>query len=298
MKNTIFANAAIASGLILFGAGCGTSTPTPTPTPNPTPVVSDSPKNATYTVDNAKVTLVDGKSIVALGDGATEKQITTYFGNEAVGDLNGDGKDDTAFILTQSSGGTGMFYYVVAALKTANGYDGTNAVLLGDRIAPQSTVFQNGKITVNYADRGPNDSFAVQPSVGVSKTVRFMNGKLTDVTNIARITDQKWTWLGTKMNDGKTISPKKAQAFTLTMKEDGTLSGTTDCNGYFGSYTTDGNKIAFDKIGSALMFCEGAQEGIYMKYLADIESFLITKDGKLALQIKMDSGTMTFSSQP
>jgi len=51
-----------------------------------------------------------------------------YFGNEATGDLNGDGQADKAFLVTQDPGGSGTFYYVIAALKTAAGAACTVAV--------------------------------------------------------------------------------------------------------------------------------------------------------------------------
>jgi len=42
-------------------------------------------------------------------------------------------------LLTQETGGSGIFYYVAFALNTENGYAGGRTVLLGDRIAPQTT---------------------------------------------------------------------------------------------------------------------------------------------------------------
>ncbi len=116
-------------------------------------------KTATYTIEGQKVTL---------GNGGTR-----YFGNELKTDLNGDGKEDVVFLLTQNLGGSGTFYYAVAALQTANGYIGSDGYLLGDRIAPQTTEVsqnpaQHGVIVINYADRGPTDSFATPPSIGKS----------------------------------------------------------------------------------------------------------------------------------
>jgi hypothetical protein len=94
---------------------------------------------------------------------------TRYFGNETRGDFNGDGTEDVAYLLTASGGGSGTFYYVVAALKTDTGYIGTNAIFLGDRIAPQTTEFRDGKIIVNYAERKMDEPMTVPPSIGVSK---------------------------------------------------------------------------------------------------------------------------------
>jgi len=96
-----------------------------------------------------------------------------YFGNEAVGDLNGDGAADTAFLLSRASG-TSFSYYVAVKLKTAAGYYGTNAILLGTNIAPQTTEVQNGELIVNYAERATDGS----ASVGVSKYFKMVGNEL------------------------------------------------------------------------------------------------------------------------
>ena len=151
------------------------------PVPNtaePVQLAADAYKNAAYRINGQLTTLVNGRAATSSAPGSASKIVTEYFGNVAMGDLNGDGSPDVAFILTQSGGGSGTFYYVVAALATPNGYEGTNAILLGDRIAPQSTSIDQGQITVTYADRNPTDPMTTKPSVGVSKTLIVTNGIL------------------------------------------------------------------------------------------------------------------------
>jgi hypothetical protein len=135
-------------------------------------------KNASYRIEGQPVTLVDGRAETPVAPGSASKVVTQYFGNEATGDLNNDGLPDRAFILTQNSGGSGTFYYAVVALKTVNGYQGTNAVLLGDRIAPQTTEIKGGQLIVNYADRAPDSPMTAQPSIGVSKYLRVEGATL------------------------------------------------------------------------------------------------------------------------
>lgn len=146
--------------------------------------VSADYKNATYKIQNKDVTLVNGSSEVAAAPGSASKIVTKIFGNEVKGDFNGDGTEDVAFILTQSEGGSGTFYYEVAALKTANGYQGTNAILLGDRIAPQTTEFRNGEVIVNYAERKPGEPMTTRPSIGVSKYLAVQGSTLVEKASI------------------------------------------------------------------------------------------------------------------
>jgi hypothetical protein len=79
--------------------------------------------------------------------------------------------------LTQYSGGSGTFYYIAAVISYNNIYKGTNAILIGDRIAPQSTEFRNGEIIVNYADRKPGEPMTATPSVGTSEYFKIVNGE-------------------------------------------------------------------------------------------------------------------------
>ena len=138
-------------------------------------------KNISYEIEGRTITLINGSAESEAAPGSASKLITQYFGNEVTADLNGDGLNDVAFLLTQSGGGSGTFYYVVAALKTSNGYAGTNAVLLGDRIAPQTTEFREGELIVNYAERRPNEPMTAQPSVGVSKYLKISDGRLIEI---------------------------------------------------------------------------------------------------------------------
>ena len=116
--------------------------------------------NATYKIENDLIKLTNGKSEIEIAPGSASKLITTVWKQPVVGDLNGDKADDSALILIQESGGSGTFYYVAANISTNEGkYIGTNAILLGDRINPQSIKIQNGNIIVNYLDRKENEYY-------------------------------------------------------------------------------------------------------------------------------------------
>ena len=123
----------------------------------------------TFTLSGEPVTLVDG--VAQVQTPFTGASITTvrYFGNEVTHDVDGDGVDDVVFLVTQDAGGSGIFFYAVGALKREGGYIGTSGVLLGDRIAPQTTEKGEGRmVIVNYADRAPGEPMAARPSIGKS----------------------------------------------------------------------------------------------------------------------------------
>jgi len=146
---------------------------------NTLPVQLDS-RNGTYVIENKPTTLVNGLSEEII-PGSASKITTRYFGNEASGDLNNDNQEDAVFLLSQNGGGSGTFYYVAALLHTTNGSQGTNAILLGDRIAPQTTEIREGKIIVNYAERKPDEPMTARPSVGVSKYFKIQGNTLVEL---------------------------------------------------------------------------------------------------------------------
>lgn len=141
-------------------------------------VISDY-KNATYVLNGEPVQLVNGFAETEASPGSATKVVTRYFGNQLLTDLNGDGVEDVAFILTQETGGSGIFYYAVGAVMTDGGYIGTDGYLLGDRIAPQSTdVSPNPRhknvVVFNYVDRALDEPMTAQPSIGKSAYLKLV----------------------------------------------------------------------------------------------------------------------------
>lgn len=127
-------------------------------------------KNSSFTIDGRAVHLVNGVSVAEVVPNSASKVTTRYFGNEAYGDVNGDGTIDTAFLVSQNTGGSGLFYYVVVALTEKDGYKITNAFFIGDRIAPQSTEINSsaGELLVNFAERKDGEPMSTPPSVGAT----------------------------------------------------------------------------------------------------------------------------------
>ena len=265
-----------------------------------------SPKDATYTINHQQVTLKNGVAETEAAPGSASKITTRYFGNAVKHDFDGDGREDVAFLLTQETGGSGTFFYVVAALNTIGGYVGSQATLIGDRIAPQTTNMGKGNIIiVNYADRNPGESFAVRPSMGKSlyllldpKTMQFgeVVQNFEGEADPARMTlgMKTWNWISTTYNNDTQVKPRTASKFSITFKNNGTFSATTDCNSMGGDYAVNGNKISFGKMMSTMMYCDGSQESEFKKMLGEVQSFLFTSKGELVFNLKLGSGSMIF----
>ncbi|MHB1193659.1 MAG: hypothetical protein ACYC6F_11490 [Longimicrobiales bacterium] len=130
-------------------------------------------RDAAYVIDGVRTRLDRGVSDTEAAPGSASRIVTRYFGSELKTDLDGDDREDVVFLLTQERGGSGTFFYAVAALSTDSGYVGSDGYLLGDRISPQTTEVSRNRrhkyvVVVNYADRGPGEPLTAQPSVGRS----------------------------------------------------------------------------------------------------------------------------------
>lgn len=111
---------------------------------------------------------------------------------------------------------------------------------------------------------------------------------------ISNILSKKWTWEKNIATDGTvTVTPKKIDAFSFTLKEDSSLSGTTDCNSFFGSFTTNADNLSFGQLGSTMMYCEDAQESTFMQALQNVTKYTFSTTTK-SLILMTASGTMYF----
>jgi heat shock protein HslJ len=262
-------------------------------------------KNTEYTIGGRTIRLVDGVAEIAAAPGSAARIVTRYFGNEVRGDLNGDGREDVLFLLTQETGGTGTFFYAVAALNFERGFVGAEGMLIGDRIAPQTTALRSdGVAVVNYADRAPGESFSTPPSVGKTIWVKLdpRTLRLGEVVqdfegeadpDVMELGMKTWVWIRA-VDGGNEIVPRQADAFTLTF-EGGTFSATTDCNRVRGGYTTQGRQLTFaENMAATRMFCADSQESIFTELLTRTASYAFTSRGELVLQLADDAGSITF----
>lgn len=301
----------IVSGLIVYGFK-NTSSPINTTVPTsfipvkvPTVTEKIDAQNQSYTIEGKTFKLIQGEAIVESAPGSASKQIVRIFGEPVLGDLNGDGKEDAAVLLVNTNGGSGTFYYAVLVLSDNGVVKTTNTLLLGDRIAPQTVEIHDDKAVYNYAERKAGEPMTTQPSIGKSLYVYYdaKSGEIGELVknfegeanpSMMSLPMKKWVWVKTQMNDGKVTTPKKADAFTITFTKDGKVSLGTDCNTIGGTYTTNGNKLAFSQMMSTMMYCDGSQEGDFSQAIENVASYLFTSKGELILEIKMDSGTMIF----
>lgn len=262
--------------------------------------VALSPENATYTIDGESFTLVEGKVEKEIAPDSATQNMVSLFGEPAYGDIDRDGDDDAVVILVNDAGGSGTFYYAAIAANIDGEYKGTDTILLGDRIAPQTFYIEGNRAIVNYVVRAPGEPFTAQPSIGESLHLQFDPESLMLITvevdfegeadpSVMKLDMHTWTWVSTTYESEEELTPKNPQAFTITFKEDGTFSATTDCNSMGGTYEVDDQGITFgENIAMTKMYCEGSQEQEFAALFGEIESYTFTSRGQLIFTL--DSG--------
>lgn len=130
-------------------------------------------ENLTVTIDQQAFNLRDGVAELPAAPGTATKNTLRVVGSLVPGDINDDGKLDTALLLANDPGGSGTFYYGVVAVNDGGAYRASNALPLGDRIKPQGIHFTDGRFVYRFLDRKPGEPMAAEPSVEKTVVVAF-----------------------------------------------------------------------------------------------------------------------------
>lgn len=138
------------------------------------------------------------------------------------------------------------------------------------------------------ANLGQAAAYAVTDGV-----LTLLNAEGTALLTLSERTEPGLTdavWLATMVNNGREAVTGLIEGTQITaiFGEDGSLSGTSGCNNYVTSYTTDGDSIEIGMVASTMMFCaepEGVmdQETAYVTMLPTAATYSI-QNGVLELR--------------
>jgi hypothetical protein len=96
----------------------------------------------------------------------------------ATGKLNADETNDGVAICLVDGGGSGNFRELCLLLNNDNKGVHADTASIGDRIKVTALKITDGKVTVNYLDRGPKDAMATAPYLNKTVCFRVENDKL------------------------------------------------------------------------------------------------------------------------
>lgn len=126
------------------------------PTPTNTGLTEDTLFNMQYLSPmlQVPVQLVNGE-FSGVVDGV---ELTTRVRPEiAFGDLNGDGIDDAALLLSENTGGSGIFVSLIAVYSLGDQFQQAPAVMIDDRPIIDQVALENNLIKLAGLLHGPND---------------------------------------------------------------------------------------------------------------------------------------------
>jgi len=225
--------------------------------------------------DNA-VTLRDG---VYEGEpfapgGASRPRVELLDMHPVLHDLDGDGIDDTAVLLSESSGGTGKLTYLAIVSCRDGRAVNIGTIGLGDRIMIRSMAGQEGAIIVEFVTVGPAEPLCC-PTRNVQNTYRLREGKLflasSEVQGTLSLADLKGvTWRLSRLERNERV-PEGVKV-TAVFGE-GRVSGSGGCNRYSAAVVeTDPPRFSIGPAASTKMACPNPAGGFEDRYFSALQA--------------------------
>lgn len=133
--------------------------------------------------------LINGSYENGSGDNTAQVKVLPQ---STLGDLNGDGKNEAAVLLSENYGGSGVFVSLIAFQKNGDSLQQSPAILIDDRPVINSLSIADGKVTLDAVIHGENDPM-VSPSLGVVETYQLYGDALalTGLSETISGTEQK-----------------------------------------------------------------------------------------------------------
>lgn len=131
-------------------------------------------------------------------------------------------------------------------------------------------------------------------SVACSPTPKPETASPTPANAITNIT---WQWTSvTNRSSGETTQVSAPQNYTLTFREDGTLSGKADCNTFNGTYSQQGG-ISITIGASTKAYCgDSSLDQQYLQLLSEVTAGGPDGQGNLALETPGGEQRMLFAN--
>ncbi len=233
-------------------------------------------KNATYSgIYDQPVTLTGGKfEGEPFVEGGASRPTVWYIDNsETYGDLNGDGGDDSAVLLVENSGGSGVFSYAGAQLNQAGQPLDAGTAPLGDRTQLISMSIANQQVVAEIVTPGPDEALCCG-TLKVRKTLALQDGKLAEVGseelgNVSLDDLMGTHWVLERLDRDQPVLT--GTIITADFAE-GQVAGSAGCNSYNASVSSDGGQnLAVGPAISTQMACGQAVMDQELAYLTALQ---------------------------
>jgi heat shock protein HslJ len=189
-------------------------------------------------------------------------------------DLDGDGNDDAAVLLAESSGGSGVITWL-AVVSCRDGRAVTIGTIgLGDRVMIRSMAGREGAIVVEFVAAGPGEPLCC-PTRKVRNTYRLGDGKLllasSEVQGTLSLADVKGvTWRLSRLGRNERV-PEGVKVTAVF--GDGRVSGFGACNRYSAAVVeTDPQGFSIGPAASTKMACPDPAGGFEDRYFSALQA--------------------------
>jgi len=150
----------------------------------------------------------------------------------ARGDLDGDGEDEAAVMLTTNFGGTGVYHYVAVVDQLAAENRNLDTRLVGDRIQLRGMRIDEGRLVLDIVRAGPGDAGCC-PAEVVTLQYRLQDGRLSEPVQVGastRLSLDALVGAAWRLSAWKSGEPAEGR-LTLEYSE-GRFLGSAGCNRY------------------------------------------------------------------
>ena len=264
--------------------------------PGRSPVLEELAQTTYGGVFDRPITLVDGRwegePYVEGGVSRPSVGLVDHF--ILIGDLDGDGVDDAAALLWESSGGSGTRLYLAAMGRHDQEFVNLGTILVGDRVQIRSGAIDDGKISLAIVRAGPEDAACCPTETAVATWALSENGltsvgdEITGRLSLADLDGSEWALVELGRDQPLPEEIEISLAF-----QDDRVSGKSGCNSYFAGITAENpGELDFNGMGATRMACpEPAMEfeRRYLTALSSASKFSLLA-GRLVLTCDTDEG--------
>lgn len=264
-------------------------------------------KNALYQgIYDAPVQLTDGQYQGEGVDADSASLPSVTYLNHEFGDLNGDGVADAVVLLVENSGGSGSFVYLAAVINEAGEASNVSTVLVGDGVQVESITVEGATIHLQAKTFAADDPQCC-PSLEQTLSYTFEAAQLvsqqpaSDTSDEGRIPAPPaelvgvWQWVEFEdFGEGTSIIVEDPTKYTIKFNDDNTYEVVADCNLSSGNFRALEGGIVIEGGPTTLAECgEGSHYDAFLTKLGAVATYVL-QDGKLYLNLMMDSGNMVF----
>lgn len=207
-------------------------------------------------------------------------------------DLDGDGIDEAVVLITENSGGSGVYTYLAVVAWHDNKLQNVAALRLGDRVQVRSLDFEGNSLAMQLLVAGRGEPLCC-PTQKLRNLYSFQSRELIQVaseeTGQLSIADLEGTiWKLSHFSREQTL-PQGIEV--ILAFSDGRVSGKSGCNRYFGGVNSSApGGINFSPMGATMMACASSIMEVEQKYLRALEKVkrFGFQNGRLILGYKQD----------